>query len=70
MVSLDIFVVNIIPLDSCYQVRVVAIDYTRSNDTIAEPLTKGLPRELVNQASKGIDLKPMKQKGIVKKNPT
>ena len=38
---------------------VVAIYYVRSKDNIADPLTKGLPRELVNQASKGMGLKPM-----------
>ena len=49
---------------------VVAIDYVRSKDNIADPLTKGLPRELVDLASKGMGLKPMKEKGIVKENPT
>ena len=49
---------------------VVAIDYVRSNDNIANPLTKWLTRELVDQASKGMSLKPMKEKCIVKKNPT
>ena len=49
---------------------VIAIDYMRSNDNIADPLTKGLPRKLVDQALKEMGLKPIKQKYIVKKNPT
>ena len=49
---------------------VVAIDYVRSKDNIADPLTKKLLREFVDQVSKGIYLKSMKQKDIVKKNPT
>ena len=49
--------------------RAVFILYVRSNDNIADPLTKGLLRELVDQVSKGMGLKPMKQKDIVKKKP-
>ena len=39
---------------------VVAIDYVRSKDNIADPLTKGLHRELVEQISKGMRLKPLR----------
>ena len=49
---------------------VVTIDYVRSKDNIADPLTKWLPRELVDLVSKGMSLKPMKEKCIVKENPT
>ena len=42
----------------------------RLKDNIADSLIKELTRELVNQASKGISLKPMKEKGIVKENLT
>ena len=49
---------------------VVAIDYMRSNDNIADPLTKGLTRELVDLVSKGISSKPMNERFIVKKKPS
>ena len=39
---------------------VVAIDYVKSNDNIADPLTKGLKRDQVDQISKEMDLKLMK----------
>ena len=38
---------------------IVTIDYVKSKDNIADPLTKGLNRELVNKSSKGMGLKPM-----------
>ena len=38
---------------------VVTIDYVRSKDNIADPLTKGLSRELVEKASRGMGLKPL-----------
>ena len=46
---------------------VVTIDYVKSKANIADSLTKRLTLEVVEQASKGMDLKPMKQKGIMKK---
>ena len=49
---------------------IVTIDYVKSNDNIEDPLTKGLTQELVDQASKGMSLKPMNEKNIVKENPT
>ena len=39
---------------------VVTIDYVRSKDNIADPLTKGLSRELVEKASRGMGLKPIR----------
>ncbi|KAH9751211.1 hypothetical protein KPL71_014192 [Citrus sinensis] len=38
---------------------VISIDYVRSKDSIADPLTKGLNRELVEKSSKGMRLKPI-----------
>ena len=38
---------------------IVTIDYVKSKDNIADPLTKGLNRELVCKSSKGMGLKPM-----------
>ena len=38
---------------------IVMIDYVKSKDNIADPLTKGLNQELVNKSSKGMELKPM-----------
>ncbi|XP_073132492.1 uncharacterized protein [Henckelia pumila] len=38
---------------------VISIDYVNSKDNIADPLTKGLNRELVEKSSRGMGLKPM-----------
>jgi hypothetical protein len=38
---------------------IIVIDYVKSKDNIADPLTKGLSRELVENASRGMGLKPM-----------
>ena len=40
---------------------VISIDYVKSKDNIADPLTKGLNRELVEKSSKGMRLKPVKE---------
>ncbi|XP_074378313.1 secreted RxLR effector protein 161-like [Apium graveolens] len=37
---------------------VITIDYIKSKDNTADPLTKGLNRELVEKSSKGMGLKP------------
>ena len=36
------------------------VDYIKSNDNTADPLTKGLNRELVEKSSRGMGLKPIK----------
>ena len=59
MVSLDTFVVDIIPSNNYSQLGVISIDYVRSKDNIADPLTKGLKRELVDKSSRGMGLKPI-----------
>ncbi|GKE06824.1 hypothetical protein Tco_1398842 [Tanacetum coccineum] len=41
---------------------VISIDYVKSKDNIADPLTKGLSRELVSKSSKRIGLKPLKER--------
>ena len=38
---------------------VISIDYVKSKDNIADPLTKGLNRELVVKSSRGMGLKPI-----------
>ena len=38
---------------------VVSIDYVKSKDNIADPLTKGLNRVLVETSSKGMGLRPL-----------
>ena len=38
---------------------VITIDYIRSKDNLADPLTKGLPREKVQTLSKGMGLRPI-----------
>ncbi|GJX06957.1 hypothetical protein Tco_0194889 [Tanacetum coccineum] len=40
---------------------VISIDYVKSKDNIADPLTKGLSRELVSMSSKEMGLKPLKE---------
>ena len=41
--------------------RVIFIDYAKSKDKIAYPLTKGLNREFVEKSSKGMGLNPVKE---------
>ena len=38
---------------------IISIDYVRSKDNIADPLTKGLNRKLVEKSSRGMRLKPL-----------
>ena len=38
------------------------IDYIKSKDNLAGPLTKGLSRDQVNYSSRGMGLKPMIKK--------
>jgi len=38
---------------------VITIDYVKSSQNLADPFTKGLPRDLVNKTSRGMGLKPM-----------
>ena len=40
---------------------VISIDYVKSKDNIADPLTKGLKRELVGKSSNGMRLKLVKE---------
>ncbi|GKC11271.1 retrovirus-related pol polyprotein from transposon TNT 1-94, partial [Tanacetum coccineum] len=40
---------------------VISIDYVKSKDNIADPLTKGLSEELVSKSSKGKGLKSLKE---------
>ena len=40
---------------------VITIDYVMSKDNIADPLTKGLNRELVDKSSRGMGLKPIRE---------
>ena len=38
---------------------IIFIDYVKSKDNIADPLTKGLTQEQVESSSRGMGLKPM-----------
>ena len=42
-------------------IGVISLDYIKSKDNIADLLTKGLNRELVEKSSKGMRLKPIKE---------
>ena len=39
---------------------IISIEYVKSKDNIADPLTKGLVKELVGNSSRGMGLKPIK----------
>ena len=41
--------------------RVISLNYVRSKDNIADPLTKGLNKELVEKSSRGMDLESIKE---------
>ena len=43
---------------------VVSLDYVMSKDNIADPLTKGLSRVLVETSSKGMGLRPLEVTGM------
>ena len=49
---------------------VISVDYVKSKDNIADPLTKRLNRELVEKSSRGMGLKPIKMKSQYDGNPT
>ena len=38
---------------------IITIDYVKSKDNIADPLTKGLTREMVAKTSRGMSLRPL-----------
>ena len=38
---------------------IVTIDYVKSKDNIADPLTKGLTREMVTKTPRGMSLRPL-----------
>ena len=40
---------------------VISVDFVKSKDNIADPLTKGLNRDLVEKSLKGMRLKPIKR---------
>ena len=40
---------------------VISLNYVKSMDNIVDPLTKGLNRELVENSSRGMGLKPIKE---------
>ena len=45
---------------------VIYANYVKSKDNIVNLLTKGLNRELVDKSSRGMGLKPMKEKVVAK----
>ena len=40
---------------------IITIDYVKSKDNIAGPLTTGLTREMVAKTSRGMGLRPLKK---------
>ena len=59
MLSLDIYVVDTIPLDNYSQLGFFYVDYVKSKDNTVDPLIKGLNRELVDKLSRGMGIKPI-----------
>ena len=49
---------------------VISIDYVKSKDNLADPLTKGLTRDRVEISSRGMGLKPVKLITRHEGNPT
>ena len=39
--------------------RVITVDFVQSSENLADPLTKGLARDLVLKTSRGVGLKPI-----------
>ena len=37
---------------------IITIDFVRSSDNLADPLTKGLSRDIIYKTSRGMGLKP------------
>ena len=48
---------------------IISIDYVKSKDNLADPLTKGLSRDQVNYSSRGMGLRPI-TKEFHNGNPT
>ena len=48
-------------------IRLISIDYVKSKDNIADPLTKRLNRELVEKSLSGMGLKSMNRKLVQRK---
>ena len=49
--------------------EIISIDYVKSKDNLADPLTKGLSRDQVNCSSRGMGLRPI-TKEFHNGNPT
>lgn len=47
MISLDIYIVDILPLNNYSQIKLFSISYVNSKENIMGPLTKCLLKELV-----------------------
>ena len=60
MVSLDIFVVDN-TIRQRLSTGVISVDFVKSKDNIADPLAKGLNRELVEKSLKGMRLKLVRE---------
>ena len=56
MLSLDTYVINTISLDN-YSRMELSLLTVKSNNNIADPLTKGLNKKLVKKSSRGKGLK-------------
>ena len=49
------------PIRQLLSIGVISLDYVKSKDNIANPLTKGLDKEIVEKSSRGMRLKPIKE---------
>ena len=49
--------------------RVIMVDFVRSGQNLADPLTKGLTRDLVKKTSRGMGLKPVISNSPITETP-
>ena len=49
------------PIRQLLSIGVISLDYVKSKDNIANPLTKGLDKEIVEKSSRGMRIKPIKE---------
>ena len=59
VVSLDTYVEDMTLLRQLLSSGIITIDYVKSKDNIADPLTKGLTREMVAKTSRVMGLRPL-----------
>jgi len=57
MGNLNIYIINIISLNTCSQIKLFSLNM--SNENITNPLTKGFPREFMYNSLRRMGLNPL-----------